>query len=81
MSTMPNDDNERTELNKILYRDQVHQPTGKLSLLMNEGQYESQRSWYYGKSLIEDELSYIIVEFENLIQVQKIIKIKNALFN
>lgn len=70
-------DNERTELDKILYRDQEPRPTGKLSFLMNEGLYERKRNWQDGKKLIEDKLAEIVLDFENLIQVQKQIKIKN----
>jgi hypothetical protein len=69
-------DNERTELDKILYRDREPQPTGNLSFIINERLYQCQRIWQDGKKLIENKLADIVLEFENLILIQKQIKIE-----
>jgi hypothetical protein len=72
------DNDKRTALECILYRDRKPVPTGKLTLSISAFETNINKSWSDGSRPIEDALPTIIHEFGSLILRQKQRRIENA---
>lgn len=75
----PIDNDRRSALESMLYRDRKPVPTGKLTLSISAYETNINKSWADGARPIEDALPTIIDGFESLIPRQKQRKIDNIL--
>ena len=75
----PLENDHRSELEKVLYRDRQPIPTGKLKLTILARQTHISNSWSDGKKQIEDAIPAMIKSFENLVIRQKQRKADNGL--
>jgi len=74
----PIDNDKRSALESMLYRDRKPVPTGKLTLSISAYETNINKSWSDGSRPIEDNLPTIIHEFGSLIIRQKQRRMKNA---
>lgn len=75
----PIDNNKRSELERMLYRDRKSIPTGKLTLSISGFETNINKKWSDGTRPIEDALPIIIDGFESLILRQKQRRIENSM--
>jgi len=75
----PIDNDKRSELERMLYRDRKPVPTGKITLSLSALDTNISKSWSDGSRTIEDALPTIINGFEHLVLRQKQRKIDNAM--
>jgi hypothetical protein len=75
----PIDNDKRSSLERMLYRDRKPVPTGMLTLSISAFETNIKKSWSDGTRPIEDALPSVIHGFESLILRQKQCRIKNAM--
>jgi hypothetical protein len=75
----PIDNDKRSALESMLYRDRKPVPTGKLTISISAFETNINKSWSDGTRPIEDALPSVLLGFDNLVLRQKQRKIENAM--